>query len=146
MKPFVQNLAVLRTLPDAPVKILLAQKAFSMFSVYPLIRERYLAGTTASGLVTRHGSVMRIRAARPMSTRLPCGGEFRARFLSTPTTLCSTVHAAEKPTAALPCSRKSCGLRLNPECSTQPSDHAMYDPCGPDSRLGIDDGILSRSC
>ena len=32
---------------------------------------------------------------------------------------------------------KSCGLRLNPECSTQPSDHAMYDPCGPDSRLGI---------
>ena len=38
------------TLPDARgAKILLAQKAFSMFSVYPLIRE-YLAGTTASGL------------------------------------------------------------------------------------------------
>lgn len=32
---------------------------------------------------------------------------------------------------------KSCGLRLNPECSTQPDDHAIYDPCGPTSRLGI---------
>ena len=32
---------------------------------------------------------------------------------------------------------KSCGLRINPECSTQPSEHAMYDPCGPYSRLGI---------
>ena len=30
-------------------KILLAQKAFSMYSVYPIMRE-YLAGSTASGL------------------------------------------------------------------------------------------------
>ena len=46
----VQNLAVLRDVARRTgAKILLAQKAFSMFSVYPLIRE-YLAGTTASGL------------------------------------------------------------------------------------------------
>ena len=44
----VQNLAVLRDVARRTgAKILLAQKAFSMFSVYPLIRE-YLAGTTAS--------------------------------------------------------------------------------------------------
>ena len=30
---------------------------------------------------------------------------------------------------------KSCGLRLNPECSTQ-EGHAIYDPCSPGSRLG----------
>ncbi|MCL1906103.1 MAG: carboxynorspermidine decarboxylase, partial [Clostridiales bacterium] len=29
----------------------------------------------------------------------------------------------------------SCGLRVNPECSTQ--DKAIYDPCAPGSRLGI---------
>ena len=41
----VQNLAVLRDVARRTgAKILLAQKAFSMFSVYPLIRE-YLAGT-----------------------------------------------------------------------------------------------------
>ena len=34
---------------QAGCKILLAQKAFSMFYAYPLIRE-YLAGSTASGL------------------------------------------------------------------------------------------------
>ena len=46
----VQNLAVLRDVAERTgAKILLAQKAFSMFSVYPLLRE-YLAGTTASGL------------------------------------------------------------------------------------------------
>ena len=30
---------------------------------------------------------------------------------------------------------KSCGIRVNPECSTQ--EHAIYDPCAPFSRLGI---------
>lgn len=29
------------------------------------------------------------------------------------------------------------GLRINPECSTQDPDHAIYDPCAPKSRLGI---------
>ena len=44
------NLEILKVVSErAGCKILLAQKAFSMFSVYPLLRE-YLAGTTASGL------------------------------------------------------------------------------------------------
>lgn len=34
-------------------KVLLAQKAFSMFSVYPTIA-KYLSGTTASGLYERN--------------------------------------------------------------------------------------------
>ena len=46
-----QNLEILREEVSgrAGCKILLAQKAFSMFSVYPLLRE-YLAGSAASGL------------------------------------------------------------------------------------------------
>ena len=44
------NLTILKEVSErAGCKILLAQKAFSMFSVYPLLRE-FLAGTTASGL------------------------------------------------------------------------------------------------
>jgi carboxynorspermidine decarboxylase len=31
--------------------------------------------------------------------------------------------------------RKECGLRINPECSTQ--DHAIYDPCAKGSRFGV---------
>ena len=29
------------------------------------------------------------------------------------------------------------GLRINPQISTQPSEHAIYDPCAPGSRLGV---------
>ena len=49
-KKLRSNLEILkRVQEEADCKILLAQKAFSMFRVYPLIGE-YLAGTTASGL------------------------------------------------------------------------------------------------
>ena len=45
-----KNLEILKDVSQrSGCKILLAQKAFSMFSVYPLLRQ-YLAGTTASGL------------------------------------------------------------------------------------------------
>ena len=45
-----ENLKVLeRVQREAGCKILLAQKAFSMYSEYPLIG-KYLSGTTASGL------------------------------------------------------------------------------------------------
>ena len=46
----MSNLQILRDVAvQAGCKILLAQKAFSMFAVYPLLRQ-YLAGSTASGL------------------------------------------------------------------------------------------------
>ena len=49
-KRLVRNLEILKdTAERAGCKVLLAQKAFSMYSVYPLMR-KYLAGTTASGL------------------------------------------------------------------------------------------------
>ncbi len=49
-KKLVKNLEILKQVSDRTgCKILLAQKAFSMFYAYPLLR-KYLAGTTASGL------------------------------------------------------------------------------------------------
>ena len=46
----IKNLEVLKSVSDQTgCKILLAQKCFSMFSLYPLMGE-YLSGTTASGL------------------------------------------------------------------------------------------------
>ena len=45
-----ENAKILRGVAERTgAKILLAQKAFSMFSVYPLLRQ-YLDGTTSSGL------------------------------------------------------------------------------------------------
>ena len=49
-KKLKQNLIILQNLErETGCHILLAQKAFSMFSLYPLIGE-YISGTTASGL------------------------------------------------------------------------------------------------
>ena len=46
----IQNLEILKMVASSTgCKILLAQKAFSMFSLYPLLSQ-YLQGTTASGL------------------------------------------------------------------------------------------------
>ena len=46
----IHNLEILKEVAEkSGCKILLAQKAFSMFSCYPLLKN-YLAGTTASGL------------------------------------------------------------------------------------------------
>ncbi len=46
----LHNLELLKKVQeDSGCRILLAQKAFSMFYVYPILR-KYLAGTTASGL------------------------------------------------------------------------------------------------
>ena len=46
----IKNLEILKSVQDRTgCKILLAQKAFSAFCVYPLMA-KYLSGTTASGL------------------------------------------------------------------------------------------------
>jgi carboxynorspermidine decarboxylase len=46
----MRNLEILKGVSDrAGVKILLAQKAFACYKLYPLVA-RYLDGTTASGL------------------------------------------------------------------------------------------------
>lgn len=131
-----ENLRVLRRVADAAgCKILLAQKAFSMFHFYPLIG-RYLDGTAASGLYE----------ARLGREELPSGevhvfspayrerefGEIAA--LADHLVFNSFAQWGRFRSAALAAGR-SCGMRVNPECSTQ--DHAIYDPCSPGSRLGV---------
>ena len=49
MKPAHRNLEILRRVADESDVNLASAKAFSMFSLYPLV-SRYLDGTTASGL------------------------------------------------------------------------------------------------
>ena len=49
-KKLIENLQILKEVAEkSGCRILLAQKAFSMFACYPMMRE-YMAGTTASGL------------------------------------------------------------------------------------------------
>lgn len=131
----IKNLEILRDVANrAGCKVLLAQKAFSMFAVYPLIG-RYLDGTTASGLFeARLG-------------REEMGGEthiFSAAYVEQDfdgiLSLCDHIsfnsfRQWEKYRGRALAAGKSCGIRVNPACSTQ--EHGIYDPCAAGSRLGV---------
>ncbi len=130
-----KNLEILRRVSEeAGCKILLAQKAFSMFACYPLI-SRYLSGTTASGLFEARlgreefpGEVHVFSPAyqeREWEELLACADHF---VFNSPNQLRRFGPRAKA-------AGKQVGLRVNPECSTQ-EGHAIYDPCAPGSRLG----------
>lgn len=129
----IKNLEILRDVRErAGCKILLAQKAFSMFAVYPLIAQ-YLDGTTASGLYE----------ARLGREEFP--GEvhvFAAAFKQGEIAELTKIsdHIVFNSLSQLYKFKNSCegvsiGLRVNPECSTQ--EHGIYDPCAAGSRLGV---------
>lgn len=133
-----ENLKVLRGVMDRTgCRILLAQKAFSCYAVYPLISQ-YLCGATASGLFE----------ARLCHEEMP-GREnhvfspaFREEDFQEILKICdhivfNSIRQLEKFGSLTRESKKQVGLRINPQISTQPSEHAIYDPCAPGSRLGV---------
>lgn len=131
-----QNLELLRQLrQDTGCKILLAQKAFSCYALYPLIGE-YLDGVTSSSL--HEARLGYEEMGKQVHTFAPAYrlDEFEEILRYSDHIVFNTpsqwkrfrplVEAADK--------KVSCGLRVNPECSTQ--DHAIYDPCASGSRMG----------
>ena len=131
-----QNLELLRQLrQDTGCKILLAQKAFSCYALYPLIGE-YLDGVTSSSL--HEARLGYEEMGKQVHTFAPAyrPDEFEEILRYSDHIVFNTpsqwkrfrplVEAADK--------KVSCGLRVNPECSTQ--EHAIYDPCARGSRMG----------
>ena len=118
----------------AGCKILLAQKAFSMYRCYPLIRQ-YLAGSTASGLyearLGREEFGGEVHVFKPAYTE----AEFEALLEGADHFVFNSPWQVEKYAARARAAGKQVGLRVNPEHSTQ-EGHAIYDPCAPGSRLG----------
>lgn len=131
-----KNLEVLKALrEETGCRILLAQKAFSCFYEYPMIRE-YLDGTAASGLF--EARLGHEEMGKETHIFAPA---FKDAEFGAVTDICS--HVVFNSFAQLEKYRKVCeekgvnvGIRVNPECSTQ-RDHAIYDPCAPGSRLGV---------
>lgn len=134
-RKLIDNLTILKSVSDqAGCKILLAQKAFSMFRVYPMIG-KYLAGTAASGLYeARLGHEEMGKETHVYSPAYP-----EADF-DTILSLCDHIvfnsfSQWEKYKERALAAGKHCGIRVNPECSTQ--SHAIYDPCASFSRMGV---------
>ena len=131
----VQNLEILRQVADqAGCKILLAQKAFSMFSCYPLLR-RYLAGSTASGLYEARLGKEHFGGETHVFSPAYKPEEFQELLTYADHFVFNSPRQLQKFGPAAKAAGKAVGLRVNPECSTQ-EGHAIYDPCAPGSRLG----------
>lgn len=132
----IKNLTLLQSVQERTgCKILLAQKGFSMFSLYPLIGQ-YLAGTTASSLFEARlgreemGKETHIFAPAYMEQEFP-------EILNTCDHIVFNSFSQWKKyraqVKAFP--RKiECGIRINPEYSEIETD--IYNPCFENSRLG----------
>ena len=130
-----RNLEILQKVQqDTGCKILLAQKAFSMFAEYPLIG-KYLAGTTASSLFEARLGAEEMGGETHIFSPAYKDEEFDAIASLCGHIVFNSFSQLEKYRHR--CKNASIGLRLNPECSTQPQEHAIYDPCAPGSRLGV---------
>jgi len=117
-------------------EILLAQKAFSMYSTYPLIGS-YLSGTTASSLF--EAKLGHQEMGKEVHIFAPA---YREDEFDEIITLCdhiifNSLQQWEKYKDKVQNSPKkvSCGLRINPEYSEIETD--MYNPCFTGSRFGI---------
>ncbi len=134
-RKLISNLEILKSVSDRTgCKILLAQKAFSMFAVYPLIK-RYLAGTTASGLYEAKLGHEEMGGENHIFSVAYKDDEFDEICEICDHIVFNSFAQLEKFKDAAIRHGKEFGIRINPEYSTQ--DKAIYDPCGKGSRLGV---------
>lgn len=133
-----KNLRILKGVMDRTgCRILLAQKAFSSYAVYPLIAE-YLRGATASGLY--EAKLCHEKMPSQMENHI-FSPAYREEDMEEILSICDHIVFNSMRQLVLYGPRAKAaglqvGLRINPECSTQ-EDHAIYDPCAPGSRLGV---------
>ena len=116
-------------------RILLAQKAFSNYDLYPALSP-YLDGTEASGLYeARLGAEQMPGKEVHVFCAAYRESEFDELLRYAGHIVFNSPRQLERFGSLAKKAGKSIGLRINPECSTQ-EDHAIYDPCAPGSRLG----------
>ena len=143
-KKIIENLKVLEQVQtETGCKILLAQKAFSNFALYPLIG-KYLAGTTASGIF--EARLGKEEMGKENHVFAPA---YKEADMAELVQICD--HIIFNSVAQLMKYKNMCldngveiGLRVNPEMSTQ-KDHAIYDPCSKGSRLGVTAANLGKA-
>ncbi len=132
----ISNCKILKDVQDKTgCKILLAQKAFSNYDLYPVISP-FLAGTEASGL---YEARLGAEEMPKKECHVFCAAYKESEFdellkyadhivFNSPSQLKMFGQKAKM-------AKKEIGIRINPECSTQ-DGHEIYDPCAPKSRLG----------
>ncbi|MDW0112034.1 MULTISPECIES: carboxynorspermidine decarboxylase [Sporosarcina] len=133
----IKNLELLKSVIDRTgCKILLAQKGFSMFSVYPLIG-KYLNGVTSSGLL--EAKLGYEEMGKEVHTYAPAFSEvdFDEILSYSDHLVFNTFEQWRRFRDKVKNYPKQieCGIRINPEYSEIEVD--MYNPCFTNSRFGV---------
>lgn len=142
----IKNLEILQYVQEqSKAKILLAQKAFSAYSMYPLM-SKYLAGTSASGLFEAKLGYEEM-PNKEVHVFSPAYGEEEIREL---VTFCDHIvfnSPAQwnrfKDVVKASGRDIKCGIRINPEYSEIETD--IYNPCIVGSRLGTVKSIIDEA-
>ena len=132
---FRKNLELIKSVKEqASVEIILAFKAFAMWSVFPIVRE-YIPFTTASSLA--EAKLAFEEMGSPAHTYGPAytDKEFPAIMNCSSHITFNSLTQFERFYPQTQFNNISCGLRINPEFSDVETD--LYNPCAPGSRLGI---------
>lgn len=140
------NLKILKYVQDKTgAKILLAQKAFSAFSLYTYIGE-FLAGTAASGIYEARLGYEEMKG-KEVHVFSPAYGKEEMEEL---VTFCDHIvfntpkqWNKYKQTVENAGRDIKCGIRINPEYSEIETD--IYNPCIVGSRLGTIKAVLDES-
>lgn len=128
----IKNLEILKNVKERTgCKILLASKAFSMYSLFPLIGN-YLDGVTSSGLYEAKLG----REYMDKEVHIFSPAYIPDDFMEISEICDHIVFNSYNQFLKYKdlCAGKSLGIRINPEFSTQ--DKSIYDPCAKYSRLG----------
>jgi carboxynorspermidine decarboxylase len=141
----IRNLELCREIEEkSGCRILLAQKAFSMYAVYGLAA-KYLAGTAASSLFEAKLAAEYFPGENHIYAPAYREEEFGEILACCSHVVFNSYTQLEKYLPAIrACEKKvECGLRINPEAST--CQNPMYDPCAPGSRFGVTAAHFDRS-
>jgi carboxynorspermidine decarboxylase len=138
-----RNLSLIQSVKErAGVHIILAFKAFSLWKVFPIVRE-YIPYSTASSIyeaqlaVEEMGSLAHTFSPaytdRDFPSILKCSSHITFNSLSQFERFMPVIRATKH--------HVSCGIRINPEYSDVKTE--LYNPCAAGSRFGVTSDLLN---
>ncbi|MCL1789129.1 MAG: carboxynorspermidine decarboxylase [Oscillospiraceae bacterium] len=130
----IHNLEILQSIEQRTgCKILLAQKAFSMYALYPLIG-KYLSGTAASGLYEARLGHEEMGGETHVFSPAYTQSDFAELVKICSHIVFNSCSQWRKFSSKIP-KNVSAGIRINPEYSEIQTQ--LYNPCVKGSRFGV---------
>lgn len=135
-----RNLTLIQSVKDrAGVEIILAFKAFAMWSAFPIVRE-YIPYSTASSQAEARLAFEEMGSKAHTYGPAYTDREFPEIMRCSSHITFNSLQQFERFYPQTQFENISCGLRINPEFSDVETD--LYNPCAPGSRLGVVAGLL----